>query len=111
MRVGEPPCTWRTAQAVLARRSLDMVSPPSIVRANIPDAVEEAILRALAKVPADRYATTALFAEALNTPSAGTGGVRRVTLAGARGRRPRRGRLLAGPPVPVAPLVAGGAHP
>src|SRR5438874_1016761 len=67
MLVGEPPFTGPTAQAVLARHSLDMVSPPSIVRATIPDAVEEAILRGLSKVPADRYATTALFAEALNT--------------------------------------------
>src|SRR2546422_1147373 len=46
--VGEPPFTGPTAQAVLARQSLDMVSPPSIVRSTIPDAVEAAILRALA---------------------------------------------------------------
>jgi serine/threonine-protein kinase len=73
MLVGEPPFPGPTAQAVLARHSLDMVSPPSIVRATIPDAVEGAILRALSKLPADRYATTALFAEALNTPSRATG--------------------------------------
>src|SRR2546430_10303625 len=106
MLVGEPPFTGPSAQAVLARHSLDMVSPPSIVRANIPDAVDEASLRALAKVPADRYATTALFAEALNTPSARTGGARRVTLAGARRRRPRRRELLAATVVPIAALVA-----
>src|SRR4029077_14654267 len=70
MLVGEPPFTGPTAQAVLARHSLDVVSPPSIVRATIPDAAEAAILRALAKLPADRYATTALFVEALTTPSA-----------------------------------------
>src|SRR5436853_336115 len=107
MLVGEPPFTGPSAQAVLARHSLDMVSPPSIVRANIPDAVEEAILRALAKVPADRYATTALFAEALTTPSAATGAGRRVTLAGARGRRPWRRELLAATLVLIAALVAG----
>jgi len=90
MLVGEPPFTGPTAQAVLARQSLDMVSPPSIVRSTIPDAVEAAILRALAKLPADRYPTTALFAEALNTRSAATGAVRRATLAGARAPRPRR---------------------
>ncbi|HEX9283926.1 MAG TPA: serine/threonine-protein kinase, partial [Gemmatimonadales bacterium] len=81
MVVGEPPFTGPTAQAIIARHSLDMVSPPSIVRATIPDAVEDAILRALAKVPADRYPTTALFAEALNTPSRATGAARRATLA------------------------------
>src|SRR5436190_1790900 len=65
-----------------------MVSPPSIVRSTIPDAVEGAVLRALAKVPADRYPTTALFAEALNMPSAATGAHRRATLDRAV-RRPR----------------------
>ena len=100
MLVGEPPFTGPTAQAVLARHSLDMVSPPSIVRATIPDAVEEAILRALSKLPADRYATAALFAEALNTPSAATGAHRRATLERA-GRRPRRLWWTA----PVAALV------
>ncbi len=89
MLVGEPPFTGSTAQAIIARHSLDMVSPPSIVRATIPDAVEGAILRALSKLPADRYATTALFAEALNTPSAATGAHRRATLERA-GRHPRR---------------------
>jgi len=104
MLVGEPPFTGPTAQAVIARHSLDMVSPPSIVRSTIPDAVEEAILRGLSKVPADRYATTALFAEALNTPSRATGAVRRATLAGTRGRRRPRRRALA--VASVAVLVA-----
>src|SRR5690348_13978604 len=40
MLVGEPPFTGPTAQAIIARQSLDIVSPPSIVRASIPDAVE-----------------------------------------------------------------------
>src|SRR2546425_529002 len=84
------PAHTATAQAIIARHSLDMVSPPSIVRATIPDGVEGAILRALSKVPADRYPTTALFAEALNTPSAATGAYRRATLERAAGRQPRR---------------------
>ncbi|HVH68715.1 MAG TPA: serine/threonine-protein kinase [Gemmatimonadales bacterium] len=100
MLVGEPPFTGPTAQAIIARHSLDMVSPPSIVRTTIPDAVEGAILRALSKTPADRYPTTALFAEALNTPSPATGAVRRATL--------ERGLRRAGPPTwrRALPLVA-----
>src|SRR5438445_10435103 len=47
MLVGEPPFTGPTAQAIIARHSLDVVSPPSIVRATIPEAAEDAILRAL----------------------------------------------------------------
>ncbi len=105
MLVGEPPFTGPTAQAIIARHSLDMVSPPSIVRATIPDAVEGAILRALSKVPADRYPTTALFAEALNTPSAATGAYRRATLE--RGmRRPRRGVWRVAPVVVALAAVA-----
>jgi serine/threonine-protein kinase len=67
--VGQPPFTGPTAQAIIARHSLDMVSAPSIMRPGIPDAMEDALLKALSKVPADRYATTALFAEAVATPS------------------------------------------
>src|SRR5256886_2430245 len=102
MLVGEPPFTGPTAQAVIARHSLDMVSPPSIVRSTIPDAVEAAILRALAKLPVDRYATTALFAEALNAPSAATGAVRRATLV----RGPARPRSQWWRVVAVAAAVA-----
>ena len=106
MLVGEPPFTGPTAQAIIARHSLDMVSPPSIVRATIPDAVEGAILRALSKIPADRYPTTALFAEALNTPSAATGAFRRATLE--RGmKRPRRGLWRIAPAAIIVAVLAG----
>jgi len=103
MLVGAPPFTGPTAQAIIARHSLDMVSPPSIVRSTIPDAVEGAILRALSKIPADRYPTTALFAEALNTPSAATGAYRRATLERGIKRPTSVLRRL----VPVAVVVAG----
>src|SRR5436190_6348710 len=102
MLVGEPPFTGPTAQAIIARHSLDMVSPPSIVRATIPDAVEGAILRALSKIPADRYPTTALFAEALNTPSAATGAFRRATLERGLARPKSKWWRV----VPVAIIVA-----
>jgi TolB-like protein len=106
MLVGEPPFTGPTPQAVIARHSLDIVSPPSIVRATIPDAVEGAILRALSKVPADRYPTTALFAEALTTPSAATGAHRRATLDRA-GRRPRRLAWWGVPAAAIALALVG----
>src|SRR5437899_1167532 len=106
MLVGEPPFTGPTAQAVIARHSLDMVSPPSIVRSTIPDAVEAAILRSLAKVLAQRHATTALFAEALNTPSQATGAFRRATLE--RGmKRPRRGLWPIAPAAVIVAALAG----
>ena len=106
MLVGAPPFTGPTAQAIIARHSLDMVSPPSIVRSSIPDAVEGAILRALSKVPADRFSTTALFAEALNTPSAATGAYRRASLARAHSaRRPWQRVAVVGGAVVVAVVL------
>ena len=77
--VGQPPFTGPTAQAIIARHSLDMVSPPSIVRPGLPEALEDALLKALSKVPADRFATTTLFADALAVPSRPTTVRRRLT--------------------------------
>jgi len=76
---GQPPFTGSTAQAIMARHSLDSVPRLRIVRETIPDALEAVINRALAKVPADRYATAAQFAEAIAVASTGT--VSRVTAA------------------------------
>ena len=79
MLVGAPPFTGPTPQAVMARHSLDMVSPPSIVRESIPETMEAALLRALAKQPVDRFPTIVMFADALGTPSTITAAVRRRT--------------------------------
>ena len=65
MLAGQPPFTGRTTQALIARHSLDEVPSISIVRQTIPEEVEDAILTALAKAPADRFSTAGAFAEAL----------------------------------------------
>ena len=103
--VATPPFTGPTAQAVLARHSMDMVSPPTILRMTIPDAVEDALLRALNKVPADRFATCALFAEALQRPSAVTGPRRRQTQATLRRLPSRRTLAIGAGVVAVAGVV------
>jgi len=103
MLVGQPPFTGPTAQAIIARHSLDMVSPPSIVRGTIPEPMEDAILRALSKVPADRFATTALFAEALALPGTASGVRRRAT--GTMGARPRARRRWVRPAAVAAGAV------
>jgi serine/threonine-protein kinase len=64
---GQPPFTGPTPMAVLARHSLERVPSLQIVRHSIPEGVEVVILRALEKVPADRYPTIGDFAEALRT--------------------------------------------
>ncbi|HEY6807450.1 MAG TPA: serine/threonine-protein kinase, partial [Gemmatimonadales bacterium] len=113
MLVGEPPFTGSTAQSIIARHSLAAVSPPSIVRDTIPETMELSLLRALAKVPADRFPTIIMFAEALAAPSRITAAMRRQTGAaiapGAARRRWLRRLRWAGPGALVLAAGAWGA--
>ena len=65
MLTGSVPFTGVTAQAVMARHSVDIAPPIRSVRPTVTDALERAVLTALAKAPADRFATAAQFAAAL----------------------------------------------
>ena len=65
MLVGSPPFAASSAQAVIARHLVDPVPPIRTVRATVPVPVEAAILAALAKSRADRFATVKEFVEAL----------------------------------------------
>ena len=64
MLAGEPPFKGPNPQATLMRR---FMGPPRPLRpmVTIPEHVETAIVRALAKEPQDRFATAAEFADAL----------------------------------------------
>ena len=70
MLAGEPPFTGRTALAVLAKRLTDAAPPVRRLRETVPAGVEQALMKALASVPADRYASAAAFADALVKPAA-----------------------------------------
>jgi len=72
MLVGEPPFTGPTAQAIVARSVTEKARPLTPRRQTIPPAVERAVLTALERLPADRFATAAAFAAALvhETPGA-----------------------------------------
>ena len=65
MLAGEPPFTGPTAQVVTARRLAGSVPSLHAVRDSVPRQIEQAIGKALAKLPADRFATAAEFADAL----------------------------------------------
>src|SRR2546427_4782627 len=86
MLAGHPPFLGGTAQAIIARHALDPVPPLRTARGTVSGAVEQALDRALAKSPADRYTTALQFAEALGgsgrsmVPPAG-GGSRRLRAA------------------------------
>ena len=69
MLVGEPPFTGPTIQAIVARRFTGDIPRLSTVRPATPPAVEDAVNRALALVPADRWRTGLAFADALEGKS------------------------------------------
>ncbi|NIM48784.1 MAG: protein kinase, partial [Gemmatimonadales bacterium] len=66
MLVGEPPFTGPTVESVVHQHLT--AEPPSVTarRAAAPIELAEALKKALAKTPADRFATAAQFAEALS---------------------------------------------
>jgi eukaryotic-like serine/threonine-protein kinase len=68
MLVGEPPFTGPTVQAILARVMTEQPRSLSLQRKSIPAAVEVAVMKALDKLPADRFASTAEFSTALSAP-------------------------------------------
>jgi eukaryotic-like serine/threonine-protein kinase len=67
MLAGEPPFTGATAQAVIAKRFSGEVPRLRHVRPSVPESVEQAVTRALAPVAADRFASAAEFAQALQS--------------------------------------------
>jgi Tol biopolymer transport system component/tRNA A-37 threonylcarbamoyl transferase component Bud32 len=82
MLAGQPPFEGKTAQAVLARHVTDPPPPLSTVRPQLPGGFDAVMQRALAKVPADRYASMVDFGAALDDPQGATrsGRGRRLTV-------------------------------
>jgi serine/threonine-protein kinase len=66
MLAGEPPHVGATAQAVIAKLISERPTALHVIRPNLPSGVEAAVGKALAKVPADRFASAAAFARALD---------------------------------------------
>jgi predicted esterase len=65
MLAGQPPHTGATIDAVVQKKLREPVSSLTVIRDAVPSDVDEAVRKALARVPADRFATTAAYAEAL----------------------------------------------
>ncbi|MEO8227125.1 MAG: protein kinase [Gemmatimonadota bacterium] len=96
MLTGEPPFTGATAQAIVARMMTE--APRSLVtqRRTVPPQIEAAVLTALEKLPADRFASAREFADALR----GKGGTLAMTAA-----RDVRENAGGGAPIARNPLV------
>ena len=98
MIVGDPPFTGSSVQAIVAKVMTERPTPLHTVRDTVPTHVEDAVLTALAKLPADRFASAAEFASALAS-----------TDTPARGRvaaHPRRTAVVVLPWVLVAMAIA-----
>jgi TolB-like protein/Flp pilus assembly protein TadD len=65
MLAGTAPFTGPTAQSIIAKRFTEPAPSVRIARPTVPEAVDQAVTRALAKVPADRYGTAGQLVQAL----------------------------------------------
>ncbi len=107
MLTGDPPFTGSTAQAIVAKVMTEKPAPPSRLRDTVPVAVEDAVLTALQKLPADRFASAAEFSAALDGRSDGR------TVGRTSVRRVRPGdlgtlRLLTGALIATAGIAVWG---
>ncbi len=102
MLVGEPPFTGPSVQAIVARLVTEEPRPIAIQRKAVPEYVESAVLRALEKLPADRFATAGDLAAALG----GDGSAARRPSSGIAHMAPRAGRARFAWPVVALVLAA-----
>jgi serine/threonine-protein kinase len=72
MLAGEPPHDGKTSQAIIAKVLTDRPRSIRLSRESVPLHVESAVMRALAKLPADRFHTAHEFADALQGKSFAT---------------------------------------
>jgi len=68
MLTGDPPYTGSTAQAIVAKVITEKPPEVTAVRDTVPPHVAATIHQALAKLPADRFASASAFAESLKHP-------------------------------------------
>ena len=89
MLAGEPPFTGPTVQAIIVRRFTEPVRPVRNLRPEVPEEVDRALLRALARAPGERFAAAAQFAQALSAAGTRTppGGAPTVVTASHRAAR------------------------
>jgi hypothetical protein len=100
MLAGEPPFNGDSAQAILAKRLSEPVPHLGTLR-DVPSAVEQAVTKALARAPVDRFRTAGELVQALNrAPSA-------VTTFSPGARKQRWGFMLAGSAGVILAVVVG----
>ena len=99
MLAGDPPFMGPTVQAIVAKVMTERPPAPRRTRDTVPAHVEQAVLKALSKLPADRYASAGAFATAISAVS----GAHALPTQPATGRRMSRAVAAVG----LLALVAG----
>jgi serine/threonine-protein kinase len=82
MLTGEPPFSGATPQAIMAKRFVSPVPHVRVTR-DVPQAVDDALARVLARTPADRFPTAARFLETLRQAE-GSSAAGQATVAAGR---------------------------
>jgi serine/threonine-protein kinase len=93
MLAGEAPLAGRTPQITMVRRQSETPVSLSLLRETVPEPLEGAVLRALSRLPVDRYATAGQFGDAVQMAAglstggyAGVGSSGPISLPGTVGR-------------------------
>ena len=71
MLAGEPPHSGASMQAIIAKLLTERPTRLRVLRDTVPEGLDAAVARALAKTPADRFASAGAFVQALATPASG----------------------------------------
>ena len=95
MLAGEPPFTGPSVQAIVARVLTEEPRGLLTQRKSVPPAIEHAVMRALEKLPADRFATARAYSDALEVRGATTTSAAYQSSAQAAVGRPSSTRELA----------------
>ncbi|HSR15224.1 MAG TPA: protein kinase, partial [Gemmatimonadales bacterium] len=106
MLAGEPPFSGATAAAVTAKKMLESAPSLRTVRDTVPGALDAVVRKAMARTPADRFATAQQFAEALELARTLSGAIPADQLTTVADGGPGGGRRLLPRTLAGAGLVA-----
>ncbi|MDH4351824.1 MAG: serine/threonine protein kinase, partial [Gemmatimonadota bacterium] len=106
MLAGSPPHTGASVQQIIMKIVTEEAQPVAEVRKNVPPNVAGAVMKALEKLPADRFVTAAEFAAALKNPAFRVAGAALPGGSGPAGPLARQPAVLALAGISGALLIA-----
>ncbi len=108
MLAGQPPHLGGSAQQIIMKIITEQAAEVTSLRKSVPEHVAAATAKALEKLPADRFASTRAFAEALANPAFTVGGRGKPALRASSGHRTRVVPVLAMVALATTALAAWG---